>query len=77
MDITIPDGIVPGDRFTVVPPSIMVLVPTGTKPGSFVMFRRADSEWFAAEIPEELRPGGYFVARIPPKNAIALEFETI
>lgn len=69
--VHIPENRRPGDTFSVEPPALMVLVPEGMKPGGVVRFRDGDSEqvdnvdWHWARIPVLLRPGGYFVARLP------------
>lgn len=71
----IPEGHGPGDTFNVEPPSLIVHVPDGVNSGDPVRFRgfcdaartgNDNAYWYWALVPMTLRPGGYFVARLPP-----------
>jgi len=78
--VPIPPSKRPGQRFEVTPPALMVQVPEGALPGDFVVFRHSlgssgkgvateETEWCRARVPEGLRPGNYFAARLPQPEA--------
>jgi len=78
--VTVPEGMGPGDTLEVPPPVLMVQVPTAANPGDYVFFRRSggpngdkhdEEEWCKAQVPEGLKPGKYFAARLPAPKGVA------
>mmetsp|Transcript_127762 Transcript_127762/g.408505 ORF Transcript_127762/g.408505 Transcript_127762/m.408505 type:complete len:676 (+) Transcript_127762:165-2192(+) len=65
---TVPDGMLPGDIFGVMPPAVMVLVPEGAELGDIVAFQAVGGPigWYSALVPPGTRLGRYFAARLPP-----------
>mmetsp|Transcript_127479 Transcript_127479/g.271822 ORF Transcript_127479/g.271822 Transcript_127479/m.271822 type:complete len:220 (-) Transcript_127479:18-677(-) len=74
ISVVVPEGASPGDSFDVLPPALMVLVPQGAGPGSAVVFRHTVgqrgateiAEWMRVRVPEGIKEGKYFAARLPP-----------
>jgi len=71
--VPVPKDCPPGDSFSVEPPVVMVKVPEGFGEGDDIFFERNDS-WLHAKVPGELRPGGYFAARLPPPGCEKAKF---
>jgi len=75
--VGVPHGCIPGDKFLVEPPALMVQVPDGADAGDFVYFQGVGlggvQQWFQASIPSKLRPGRYFAARLPPADQKVIE----
>jgi len=72
--VDVPATMAPGEVLAVTPPVLMVSVPYGTRGGETVAFRavgpkfascKGGSSFCTARVPEGLRPGQYFAARLP------------
>uniref|UniRef100_A0A7S2HPX2 Uncharacterized protein n=1 Tax=Zooxanthella nutricula TaxID=1333877 RepID=A0A7S2HPX2_9DINO len=70
VSVVVPSGVKPGGVVGVAPPVLIVRVPVGAGPGDYVNFRSAEHEWWRAVIPETLRFGRYFAARMPQPDLL-------
>lgn len=69
--VTVPFFTEPGQTIQVSPPVLMVRVPDGVKSGDYVVFKSTETTWWRAKVPEQLKFGSFFAARMPdPNNAL-------
>lgn len=70
IEVDVPVGLVPGDNFDVSPPSLIIQVPEEAGPGDDVLFSvdgcsLPGSGWYRAKVPDKLKLGRYFAAKMP------------
>jgi len=79
--VPVPEGLQAGDTLEVTPPVLMVSVPGGAKGGDVVVFQAVGpifsscdrgSEYCRARVPQGVKEGEYFAARLPrPQDDVA------
>jgi len=71
IEIDVPEGLAPGDTFDVSPPALIIQVPEEARPGEHVLFlaeggaSMPEVGWYRAKVPDRLKLGRYFAAKLP------------